>query len=65
MSSEEKMPITKEFELARSSCAFVVKLVYPLISLFNSQKNFKKALAKIKKCDILNSWIVTGHAGKT
>ncbi|WP_155462464.1 MULTISPECIES: hypothetical protein [Streptococcus] len=34
-------------------------------SLFNSQKIFKKALAKIKKCDILNSWIVTGHAGKT
>lgn len=30
MSSEEKMPITKEFELARSSCAFVVELLHHL-----------------------------------
>lgn len=59
------MTIIKSFELIRSSCAFVVKLLYPLTSLFNSQKIFKKALAKTKKCDILNSWIVTGHAGKT
>lgn len=59
------MTIIKSFELTRSSCALVVKLVYPLTSLFNSQKIFKKALAKIKKCDILNLWIVTGQAGKT
>ena len=37
--------------------------------LFHNYKSilkiFKKALAKIKKCDTINSWIVTGHAGKT
>lgn len=41
------MPITKEFELVRSSCAFVVKLVYPLTSLFNSQNFIKPVIAQV------------------